>query len=107
MRTLNTMMIFLQSSSHEFIVLRMKCSHLNNTEHINKVVVFHPIRFFKGSTHNVAGLGSLKENAGRLLQSANFRQLDAVKFGTIHQGDINCSSLPAGLGGNEEFERKF
>ena len=23
------------------------------------------------------------------------------------QGDINCSSLPAGLGGNVEFERKF
>ena len=23
------------------------------------------------------------------------------------QGDINCSSLPAGLGGNGEFERKF
>ena len=88
-------------------VLRLKCSYVNNTESINKVVVFQPIRFFKGSTHNVAGLGSLKENAGRLLQSANFRQLDAVNFGTSHQGDIDCSSLPAGLGGNRQFERKF
>ena len=84
----------------------MKCSYLNNTENINKVVVFQSNRFLKCSTHNVAGLGSLKENAGRLLQSANFRQLDAVNFGTSHQGDINCSSLPAGLGGNGEFERK-
>ena len=85
----------------------MKCSYLNNTESINKVVVFQPTRLFKGSTHNVAGLGSLKENAGRLLQSANFRRLDAVNFLTSYQGDINCSSLPAGLGGNGEFERKF
>ena len=26
---------------------------------------------------------------------------------STNQGDINCSSLPAGLGGNGEFERKF
>ena len=26
---------------------------------------------------------------------------------SIHWGHINCSSLPAGLGGNGEFERKF
>ena len=88
-------------------VLRLKCSYVNNTESINEVVVFQPNRFLKGSTHNKASLGSLKENAGRLLQSANFRQLDAVNFGTSHQGDINCSSLSAGLGGNREFERKF
>ena len=25
----------------------------------------------------------------------------------LKQGDFNCSSLPAGLGGNGEFERKF
>ena len=24
-----------------------------------------------------------------------------------HQGDFSCSSLPAGLEGNKEFERKF
>ena len=104
MRTFNTMMISHQSSSHEFICFT---NEMFLPQQHRKVVVFHPIRFFKGSTHNVTGLGSLKENAGRLLQSANFRQLDAVNFGTSHQGDINCSSLPAGLAGNGEFERKF
>ena len=77
-------------------VLRMKCSYLNNTESINEVVAFQHIRFLKGSMHNVAGLGSLKANAGRLLQSVNFCQLDAVNYSTSHQGDINCSTFQLG-----------
>ena len=71
----------------------MFLTQLNNTESINEVVAFQRIRFLKGSTHNVAGLGSLKANAGRLLQSANFRQLDSVNYSTSHQGDINCSTF--------------
>ena len=74
----------------------MFLTQLNNTESINEVVAFQRIRFLKGSTHNKASLGSLKENAGRLLQSANFRQLDSVNYSTSHQGDINCSTLQPG-----------
>ena len=29
------------------------------------------------------------------------------KFVSRNQGDFNCSSLPAGQGGNGEFERKL
>ena len=31
---------------------------------------------------------------------------DVISLG-LCQGDFNCCSLAAGLGGNEEFERKF
>ena len=30
-----------------------------------------------------------------------------VVLACFGQGDFNCSSLPVGLGGNGEFERKF
>ena len=30
-----------------------------------------------------------------------------MQYKAQNQIDINCSSLPAGLGGNGEFERKF
>ena len=32
--------------------------------------------------------------------------IDLISFGP-GQGDINCTSLPARLGGNEKLERKF
>ena len=44
--------------------------------------------------------------AGMLL----YRYILSILFycrDTPLQGDFNCSSLPAGLGGNGEFERKF
>ena len=35
------------------------------------------------------------------------RILGSFLIRTSQQGDINCSILPSGMGGKEEFERKF
>ena len=41
------------------------------------------------------------------LSSVAIIGLQTHNFTTQHQGDFDCSSLPAGLGGNGEFERKW